>query len=154
MARSIPSPLFPPGAPELPVVAGDVQTLQGPQEFVVAQPQVLELRGRGMAQTLHAAYLVAVQLQDLRRVDRQPVSPGRSESTPSFSPGQLRRGAAKYSGLVSLGPLGLPSKDPERGTSLVVQWLRLHALSAGGPGSIPGQGTRSHRLLLRPSTAK
>ena len=31
-----------------------------------------------------------------------------------------------------------------RGTSLVVQWLRLHALSAGGPGSIPGQGTKSH----------
>ena len=29
------------------------------------------------------------------------------------------------------------------GTSLVVQWLRLHALNAGGPGSIPGQGTRS-----------
>ena len=30
------------------------------------------------------------------------------------------------------------------GTSLVVQWLRLHAPKAGGPGSIPGQGTRSH----------
>ena len=30
------------------------------------------------------------------------------------------------------------------GTSLVVQWLRLHAPNAGGPGSIPGQGTRSH----------
>ena len=29
-------------------------------------------------------------------------------------------------------------------TSLVVQWLRLHAPNAGGPGSIPGQGTRSH----------
>ncbi|TEA31888.1 hypothetical protein DBR06_SOUSAS8310129, partial [Sousa chinensis] len=28
--------------------------------------------------------------------------------------------------------------------SLVVQWLRLHAPNAGGPGSIPGQGTRSH----------
>ena len=32
------------------------------------------------------------------------------------------------------------------GTSLVVQWLRLHAPNAGGPGSIPGQGTRSHIL--------
>ena len=72
MACSIPSPLFPPGAPELPVVAGDVQTLQGPQEFVVAQPQVLELRGRGMAQTPHAGYLVAVQLQDLRRATDSP----------------------------------------------------------------------------------
>ncbi|TEA28249.1 hypothetical protein DBR06_SOUSAS3310030 [Sousa chinensis] len=30
------------------------------------------------------------------------------------------------------------------GTSLVVQWLRLHAPNAGGLGSIPGQGTRSH----------
>ena len=29
------------------------------------------------------------------------------------------------------------------GTSLVVQWLRLCALNAGGLGSIPGQGTRS-----------
>ena len=30
------------------------------------------------------------------------------------------------------------------GTSLVAQWLRLHAPNAGGPGSIPHQGTRSH----------
>ena len=30
------------------------------------------------------------------------------------------------------------------GTSPVVQWLRLHAPSAGGPASIPGQGTTSH----------
>ena len=28
-----------------------------------------------------------------------------------------------------------------RGTSLVVQWLRLHGPNAGGTGSIPGQGT-------------
>ena len=28
------------------------------------------------------------------------------------------------------------------GTSLVVQWLRLHASNAGGMGSIPGQGTK------------
>ena len=27
------------------------------------------------------------------------------------------------------------------GTSLVVQWLRLHAPNVGGPGSIPGQAT-------------
>ena len=30
------------------------------------------------------------------------------------------------------------------GTSLVVQWVRLHAANAGGPGSIPDLGTRSH----------
>ena len=127
------SPLLPlpTGAPELPVVAGDMQTLQVAQEVVMAQPQVLEPWGRVMAQTLHASYLVAVQFQDLRRADRQPVSPGRTEFIPSFSPGQLRRGASKYSGLVSLCAPGLPSKDPGRGTSLVVQWLRLHVLSAG-----------------------
>ena len=27
----------------------------------------------------------------------------------------------------------------------MAQWLRLHAPNAGGPGLIPGQGTRSHR---------
>ena len=26
----------------------------------------------------------------------------------------------------------------------MAQWLRLHTPNAGGPGSIPGQGTRSH----------
>ena len=30
------------------------------------------------------------------------------------------------------------------GTSLVVQWVRLCTLNAGGPASIPDQGTRSH----------
>ena len=30
------------------------------------------------------------------------------------------------------------------GTSLVAQWLRLRAPNAESPGSIPGQGTRSH----------
>ena len=30
------------------------------------------------------------------------------------------------------------------GTFLVVQWLRFRAPNAGGPGSIPGQGIRSH----------
>ena len=35
------------------------------------------------------------------------------------------------------------------GTSLVVQWLRLHAPNAGGLGSIPGQGTRSCMPQLR-----
>ena len=35
------------------------------------------------------------------------------------------------------------------GTSLVVQWLGLCAPNAGGPGSITGQGTRSHVPQLR-----
>ena len=32
---------------------------------------------------------------------------------------------------------------------LGAQWLRLHAPNAGGPGSTPAQGTRSHLLQLR-----
>ena len=56
-------------------------------------------------------------------------------------------------------PPGKPSKKNRAtkiglGTSLVVQWLRLQALSAGGLGSIPGWGKRSHMSQLRPSTAK
>ena len=41
-------------------------------------------------------------------------------------------------------------------TSLVVQWLRLHDPIAGGPGSIPGQGTRSHvpQLKILPAATK
>ena len=35
------------------------------------------------------------------------------------------------------------------GTSLVVQWLRLHAPSEGGLGLIPNQETRSHKPQLR-----
>ena len=38
------------------------------------------------------------------------------------------------------------------GTSLLVQWLRLLAPKAGGPGSIPGWGMRSHMLQLRVHT--
>ena len=30
----------------------------------------------------------------------------------------------------------------------MVQWLRLHSPNAGGPGSIPAQGTRSHMPQL------
>ena len=36
------------------------------------------------------------------------------------------------------------------GTSLVVQWVRLHAPNAGGLGLIPGWGTRSRM----PATTK
>ena len=37
----------------------------------------------------------------------------------------------------------------EEETPLVIQWLRLHALNAGGPSSIPDQGTRSLMPQLR-----
>ena len=51
--------------------------------------------------------------------------------------------------LLSVSPLANPNRKLEvkkalGGTSLVVQWLRLQTPSAGGPGSIPDQGTRSH----------
>ena len=41
-----------------------------------------------------------------------------------------------------LNPSLSNAKSPALGNSLVVQWLGLHASIAGGPGSIPGQGTR------------
>ena len=47
-----------------------------------------------------------------------------------------------------LGKLALELKSSAVGTSLVVQWLKFGVSNAGGPGSIPGQGTRSHMLQL------
>ena len=35
-------------------------------------------------------------------------------------------------------------QEKKKESSLVVQWLRLHAPNAGGLGSISGQGTRTH----------
>ena len=46
-------------------------------------------------------------------------------------------------GFINLTKRSLP------GTSLVIQWLRLCALNAGDPGSIPGQGIRSHMSQLK-----
>ena len=40
------------------------------------------------------------------------------------------------------------------GTFWVVQWLRLRTPNAGGSGSIPGQGTRSHMMQLRATAAE
>jgi len=37
----------------------------------------------------------------------------------------------------------------ETGTSLVVQWLRLHASNARDMGSIPGQGTKIPHAMHR-----
>ena len=48
---------------------------------------------------------------------------------------------------------GSPKNSPIW-ASMVVQWLRLHAPNAGGLGSVPGQGTRSHMPHLRPSAVK
>ena len=40
------------------------------------------------------------------------------------------------------------------GTSVLVQWRRLHLPNAGSWDLIPGQGTRSHMPQLKPGTAK
>ena len=40
-------------------------------------------------------------------------------------------------------------KQGDQGTSLVVQWLRLHSPNARGRDLIPGQGTRSHMVQIR-----
>ena len=44
---------------------------------------------------------------------------------------------------------GVTNTERGRGTSLVVQWLRLQAPYAGCSGLIPGQGIRSHMPQLR-----
>lgn len=40
--------------------------------------------------------------------------------------------------------MGKPTSTNKTGASLAVRWLRLHTPSAGGPGSVPAQGARSH----------
>ena len=40
-------------------------------------------------------------------------------------------------------------KKSSSGTSLAVQWLRLHASTAGGAGSIPGWGTKILHAVRR-----
>ena len=37
----------------------------------------------------------------------------------------------------------------QRGTTMVVQWVKLPAPNSGGPSLIPGQGTRSHMPQLK-----
>ena len=45
--------------------------------------------------------------------------------------------------------LFFPNHWKAQGSSLEVQWVRLHAPNAGGPGLIPGRGTMSHMPQLR-----
>ena len=65
----------------------------------------------------------------------------------------ISRGKLVYIGWINnkvlLYSTGNYIQYPVTGTSLVVQWLRLHAPNAGGLGSIPGGGTRSHMPQLR-----
>ena len=50
--------------------------------------------------------------------------------------------------------LGFLSKNQEVQTSLVVKWLRLLASTAGGLGSIPGQGTKISHMVWTHKTNK
>ena len=49
----------------------------------------------------------------------------------------------------SLAPANSSLYSKSLGTPVAVQKLRLHVPSAGSSGSIPGQGTRPHRLQLK-----
>ena len=40
-------------------------------------------------------------------------------------------------------------KNVSAGTSLAVQWLRLSASTAGGMGSMPGQGITLQQKLIK-----
>ena len=46
------------------------------------------------------------------------------------------------------------TKTPKHETPLVVQWLGLHTSTAGGVGSIPGQGTKVQHAAWRGQNVK
>ena len=52
-------------------------------------------------------------------------------------------------GIINYTPFWAVESSPFPGSFLVVQWLRLSTPNAGGPGSIPGQRTRSHVPQLK-----
>ena len=63
-------------------------------------------------------------------------------------------GPLAFAALVTFPALLREQRKLGLGTSLVVQWPRLHTPHAGALGSIPGQGTRSHMLQVRCGKAK
>lgn len=61
-----------------------------------------------------------------------------------------KRGMYKFVRISQEGwNVGEDHQEDMTGTSLVVRWLRCHVPNAGGPGSLSGQGTRSHIQQLR-----
>ena len=109
--------------------------------------QTLRLCGCGSrAQLLRSMW-------DLPRPGLEPVPPalaGRFSTTaPPGQPLQLpfkntTSGTTLVVQWVRLHAPQLPFKNTTSGTTLVVQWVRLHAPNAGDLGLIPGRGTRSH----------
>ena len=67
-----------------------------------------------------------------------------AESLPSEPPGKPPQ-------LRILRPKEVLCQSKQPGTTLVVQWLRLHTPNAGGPSLIPDQGPRSHMQQLKSS---
>ena len=65
-------------------------------------------------------------------------------------------GATKGSQAGKWHHLNSQFKKNTGGTSLVAQWLRFHTPNAGGPGLVPGQGTRSymHATTKEPTCLK
>ena len=61
--------------------------------------------------------------------------PGRHYQADAGSAGEaIPHGADRIAGA---GPLAIPRAFAKQGTSLVVQWMRLRAPNAGGPGFNP-----------------
>ena len=60
--------------------------------------------------------------------------------------GDIQKGKINFEGHVK--------SSVQHGTSVLVQWLRVHLPNAGSWDLIPGEGTRSHMPQLKPSTAK
>ena len=60
-----------------------------------------------------------------------------------------RHSLTRASGLGKLGGLNRTMcRKPRPGISLPVQWLKLHASSAGGAGLIPGWGTKTPHSIF------
>ena len=89
-----------------------------------------------------------------KRLSFFPVEWGMMVVIPQISPHYLTPHPSEGSPWAATFTPNAAFKNPSLGTSLAVQWLRLWARSAGGLGSIPGQGTRFRMLQPRPGAAK
>ena len=67
---------------------------------------------------------------------------------PNCLKNKVSRQTTKNEGILKSKTYYNQNKAENLGTSLVVQYLRLHAPNAGGLGLIPGQGTRCCMLQL------
>ena len=68
----------------------------------------------------------------------------RKEDETSFSGTKMQEDESSLhsNGDLSYMSIYICQKHTAKGNSLAVQWLGLHTLTAEGPGSIPGWGTR------------